>query len=81
MPARTIKRKINVRGVEDAVNVEIDLEKGISFFAKGSKKRSILTWERAVSAAQTPYDIPSFLAGDALALLAYQVKKATRKRG
>ena len=68
-----LRREVRIHGVEKPVQLEISVD-GISFWIKGHRKRTTLTWSKAAAASQTGQDVPSFLMGDALGLLKHQAK-------
>lgn len=70
----SIKREIKVFGVDQPVLIEIDAS-GITFWVKGSRKKTTLSWYQAVQASHTPSDVPSFLMGKPLELLQYQAAR------
>ena len=75
---KKIQRDIHISGVGKAVTVEIT-SSGLSFWVKGHRKKTCLSWYGAAVASVTPRDVPSFLMGKPLELLQYQAKEKVSK--
>jgi len=65
----SLQREIYVTGI-GPVNVEITPE-GLSFWVKGSRKRVRIVWLKTIAASSTSMDVPSYLAGSPVELLAH----------
>jgi hypothetical protein len=79
MPAKlkgnkTVIREIALRDVEAPV-IAVIHEGGITLRSKGARKKITISWYEIAMNAHTPEDIPSYLAGNPMALLRYQAKK------
>lgn len=75
---KSLKRLVRVPGVDRPVCAEINAE-GIQMWVHGARKRITITWGQVARSSYTPLDIPSYLAGDPIKLLAYQAKKLAEK--
>jgi hypothetical protein len=72
----TLKRLIKIHSLSEPVEVGIERE-GISVRVRGSRKKLFASWHQVVLAAQTPVDVPSFLAGRPIEFLKHALSKRT----
>lgn len=76
-PGKTIKRQIHIFGVDAPVNVEITSD-GLAFSVAGAKKKTTLSWFKAVDVAITPDDCPAHLYGKPYQFLQSQANKKAK---
>jgi hypothetical protein len=73
-----IKREIRLYSVQAPVTLTIT-EDGIEMAVSGQQKKIASSWESIARGAQTPGDVPSYLAGKPLDFLKYQAEARNRR--
>lgn len=71
--SKPVEREVNIPGISKPVIISIDKDL-VTARVKGSRHVVFASWGTLVKAMHTHNDVPSFLAGKPMELLAYKAK-------